>query len=108
MFALKLRARRAACHDEHHRHEMHCTSLCCGKSGQTLCVTNLCGDAAQAGRLREMGLREGVNVTVLRHGDPLVVRVDGVRLGLGRSAATNVLCEFLDASHGIDRAPLHA
>ncbi len=106
MISLKRRPKRH--HSGHHEHELNCLSLCCAKSGQSVCVTGVCGEDDQACRLRELGLREGARVTVVRHGDPLIVRVDDVRLGLGRVAANNVLCEFLDTSHEIEKPHLHA
>jgi Fe2+ transport system protein FeoA len=43
-----------------------------------------------------MGICEGATVTVLRDGDPLVVRVDNARFGIGREAAMRVLCDLID------------
>ena len=76
-------------------HEAHCTSLCCAKRGDTMLVTSLCGCEDAAAKLRDLGVREGVRVTVVRDGDPLLVRVDGARFGIGRVAAMNVLCNFV-------------
>jgi len=83
----------------HHdaEHEVHCTSLCCAKRGETVLVTSLCGCEDAAAKLRDLGVREGVRVTVVRDGDPLLVRVDGARFGIGRVAAMNVLCNFVVA-----------
>ena len=78
--------------NEHAEHEAHCMSLCCARSGQSVCVLSLVGACDEAARLRDLGLREGATVTVLRHGDPLMVRVDDARFGIGRTAAENVLC----------------
>ena len=85
------RARQSA----HHEHELHCTSLCCAKSGQQLCVTRLCGGENECAKLRELGVREGANVTVLRHGSPVLIRVEGARFGIGQGAASNVLCDIV-------------
>jgi Fe2+ transport system protein FeoA len=52
------------------------------------------GDANEAERLRDLGLREGATVTVLRDGDPLMVRVDDARFGIGRAAAEKILCHI--------------
>jgi len=79
-------------HDDHHEHEMNCSALCCAKSGQSACILHLIGEAGEAARLRDLGLCEGARVTVLRDGDPLVVRVEDARFGIGRAAAMNVLC----------------
>ena len=77
-----------------HVHEQTCTSLCCGKCGDSLMVTNLVGDDTDASRLRDLGVREGALVTIVRCGDPLMVKVDNARFGLSRAAAENVHCEF--------------
>jgi Fe2+ transport system protein FeoA len=79
-------------HHDHADHKAHCSSLCCAKSGQSACVLGFCGDAGEADRLRDLGVREGAVVTVLRDGETLLVRVDDARFGIGRSAAMNILC----------------
>lgn len=93
------RSRRAkALSDTRHQHELHCTSLCCAKIGQNLCVTQLCGAEGECAKLRELGVREGANVTILRHshgGHPILIAVDGARFGIGQSAATQVLCDIV-------------
>lgn len=78
----------------HHEHELHCTSLCCGKRGDSLQITELVGCEHEASRLRDLGVHEGATVTILRDGDPLMIKVDNARFGLSRAAATNVHCEF--------------
>lgn len=80
---------------EHHQHEAHCTALCCAKSGECACITALLAEHDEAERLRDMGIHEGVTVTVLRDGDPLLVRIGDCRIGLGRAAAMKVMCELL-------------
>lgn len=82
--------------DEHHEHELDCTALCCAKDGQCAVVSYLVGDENEAERLRDLGVREGAIVTVLRDGDPLVVKIDEARFGIGRSAAMNVLCQIVE------------
>lgn len=82
---------------EHELHQAHCMSLCCARSGQSVTVTEFaCACDEEAAKLRDLGLREGVKVTVLRHGDPLMVRIEDARFGIGRAAATGVLCDALD------------
>lgn len=81
--------------DEHENHEAHCMSLCCARSGQTVCVSQLVGECNEAACLRDLGLCEGAKVTVLRHGETLLVRVDEARFGIGRKAAENVMCELV-------------
>lgn len=85
--------------DDHAAHEQDCTALCCAKSGQSACVTQLIGDAHEAARLRDLGLREGARVTVLRDGDPLMVKIESARFGIGRAAAMNVLCDLDEDEH---------
>lgn len=98
---LRLRARlraqkRHRAHRLHQEHELNCTSLCCGQTGATLQVKTLAGDETEAARLRDLGVREGAKVTILRDGDPLMVKVDNARFGISRAAANNVHCEFCD------------
>lgn len=81
--------------DAHHQHELTCTSLCCAKSGQRLCVKELCGAEIECAKLRELGVREGANITVLRHGSPILIGIEGARFGIGQGAATNVLCDVV-------------
>ena len=59
-------------------------------------------DRRQKSRLRtrlESGTEVGLFLergTVLRDGDPLVVKIDEARFGIGRSAAMNVLCQIVE------------
>jgi Fe2+ transport system protein FeoA len=91
-----LRAARRQRQNEHEEHEVNCTALCCARSGQSACILHLVGEAGEAARLRDLGLCEGARVTVLRDGDPLVVRAGDARFGIGRAAAMNVLCALDD------------
>ncbi len=94
---MKFRSRRAVAKAAaHHEHEIGCTSLCCAKNGQNLCVTRLCGGQSECAKLRELGVREGARVTVLQHGTPILIRIDGARFGIGQSAAQNVLCDIVN------------
>ena len=81
---------------EHEEHEENCTALCCARSGQSADILYFVGDTAEAAMLRDLGVREGERVTVLRDGDPLVIKVDNARFGIGRSAATKVICQLVD------------
>ena len=83
-------------HEEHHEHELDCTALCCAKNGQCAVVARLVGDENEAERLRDLGVREGAIVTVLRDDDPLIIKVDEARFGIGRTAAMNVLCQIVE------------
>ena len=78
----------------HERHEADCDALCCARSGQSATVLRFAPGCGEAERLREMGLREGATVQVLRDGDPLMVRVEDARFGIGRQAAMQVLCNL--------------
>jgi Fe2+ transport system protein FeoA len=73
-------------------HRASCTALCCARNGDSVCVAALVGNCSEAARLREMGLCEGARVQVLRHGNPLVVRVADARLGLAHAVAERVMC----------------
>lgn len=83
-------------HDDHHDHELDCTALCCAHSGQCAVVQYLVGDDDESSRLRDLGVREGAIVTVVRDGDPLLIRIDDARFGIGRNAAMNVLCQVVE------------
>ena len=93
----RLRAQKRHQAKLHHKdHELHCTSLCCGKRGESLEVMALRGDENEAARLRDLGVREGARVTILRDGNPLMIKVDNARFGVSRDAANNVHCKFCD------------
>lgn len=86
----------------HHSHADHshadhshagCHALCCARSGDCVRICGFAEACHHAARLREMGLREGVRLQVLRDGDPLIVRVDDTRLAVGRDAAEQISCE---------------
>jgi Fe2+ transport system protein FeoA len=80
----------------HDAHKMNCTSLCCAKSGSKVCVTEICGCELEASKLRDIGIREGAVVQVVRHGNPILVRVEDARFGVGENAAINVMCEYVN------------
>ena len=73
--------------ESHHDHKLHCASLCCARSGACVSVTEICGCEEEAAKLRDLGVREGAQVTVVRAGNPLLVRVEGARFGIGEAAA---------------------
>ena len=56
--------------------------------GDTATIVAVVG--ADAPLLRAMGLREGMNVTVKRTGEPRIVGVGNIRLGLGRGVSGNI------------------
>ncbi len=92
---LKFFGARGAKKHAHDEHEMSCTSLCCARPGARVCVLEICGPELEACKLRDLGVREGAVVSLMSHGDPILVRVDGARIGIGEAAAQNVLCEYL-------------
>lgn len=66
------------------------------KDGQRAVVRGLDHETGIATRLMEMGLFEGVHVTVLRRaplGDPLEIQVGDYRLSLRRDEARHVRVE---------------
>lgn len=77
----------------HHHSHAGCHALCCARSGDCVRICGFAEACHHAARLREMGLREGVRLQVLRDGDPLIVRVDDTRLAVGRDAAEQISCE---------------
>lgn len=80
--------------ETHAGHEAGCAALCCARRGETACVLRLNGSDATVARLRELGLREGATVEVVRDGDPLLIKVNGARFGLGRRCAMDILCRI--------------
>ena len=92
---LKFLAARIAQRRAHDDHKLTCTSLCCARPGVRVCVTEICGCEHEAAKLRDLGVREGAVVSLMAHGDPILVRVDGARIGISECAAENVLCEYL-------------
>ncbi len=79
-----------------HEHAAQCTALCCARAGQCVRIEQLCNDAGEAARLRDLGLCEGARVTILRHGHPIVVRVCDARFGLAHAVAEKVLCRDVE------------
>lgn len=79
-----------------HEHAQHCTALCCARVGQCVLIEQLCNDAAEAARLRDLGLCEGAQVEILRRGHPIVVRVCDARFGLAHAVAEKVLCREVE------------
>jgi ferrous iron transport protein A len=70
-----------------------------GKITQINCFdckkTNNCNDIPQngKGRVENLGVRIGKNVTVLQNGSrgPLLIKVDDSRIAIGRNMAENIL-----------------
>lgn len=59
-----------------------------GQAGQ---VDQILGAGDVVHRLREMGLRDGSTVEMLRTGSPCIVRLDGQKLGLRSDELAGVL-----------------
>jgi len=57
--------------------------------GCLLKIHSVCGSSQK--RLREMGLREGACVKMVKNSEDLIVRLDTCRIGLCRDTATNIL-----------------
>ena len=72
--------------EDHHAHELDCTALCCACNGQCAVVARLVGDESESERLRDLGLREGAIVTVLRQPD---TREALERLGIDVDGSTS-------------------
>lgn len=62
------------------------TSFC---DGCTLKICSVYGCAQD--RLRDVGIREGAQVEMLKNSDELIVRIESCRIGLRRDMAADVL-----------------
>ena len=60
-------------------------------AGQTAVIESVMGASDDAHRLREIGLRDGATVQMIRQGNPCLVRLDGQKLGLRSDALASVL-----------------
>jgi ferrous iron transport protein A len=60
-------------------------------AGQTAVVESVLGGAEDTHRLREIGLRDGATVEMIRPGNPCLVRLGGQKLGLRSEALSHVL-----------------
>jgi len=61
------------------------TSFC---DGCALKIYSVCGGAQE--RLRDMGIREGACVEMIKNSEDLIVRIEGCRIGLRRDMAVNI------------------
>ena len=71
-----------------------CTSvapLCSYKKGSHLLLESIGLESSEAQRLRDLGLREGANVSVIQNTDKMIVCVAECRIGLRRELAMHVL-----------------
>jgi ferrous iron transport protein A len=60
-------------------------------AGQTAVVDSVVGFSDEVHRLREIGLRDGATVQMIRPGNPCLVRLGGQKLGLRSDALASVL-----------------
>ncbi len=65
------------------------------RTGQTARVDQLLGQPDQIHRLQELGLRNGVELTMLQSGSPCIIRLAGQRLCFRADEVTSVLVELL-------------
>lgn len=65
--------------------------LTCLRTGQCGCVGDVVGTGGVVHRLREMGLRAGVRVQMLRSGSPCILCLDGQRLCVRSDEMAHVL-----------------
>lgn len=65
--------------------------LHCMFAGQKGRIDQVLGDVDQVHRLRELGLRDGVEIEMLQPGSPCIVRLAGHKLCFRGNEATNVL-----------------
>ncbi len=61
------------------------------RAGQTARVGQVFGPVDLVHRLREMGLRDGAEVEMVRPGSPCLIRVGGQKLGFRGDEVTRVL-----------------
>jgi ferrous iron transport protein A len=59
--------------------------------GQTARIAAVLGAAEQTQRLRELGLRDGAEVEMVRPGSPCIIRLGGQKLGLRSEEIARVL-----------------
>lgn len=57
--------------------------------GIDVLVDTVCGHAAH--RLRDVGLREGAQIAIVRNTSNVIVRVEGCRIGLRHEIARQIL-----------------
>lgn len=64
------------------------------KEGEQVRVTALAGGRGIHRRLRELGISEGTELTVVQNvGGPVIVKVGDSRMGLGRGVAEKIQVE---------------
>lgn len=63
-------------------------------------IARIDADPSDAARLKALGICLGRRITVVKAGDPLIVRVVGARVGLAARLAATVLVEPVASSSG--------
>lgn len=61
------------------------------RSGQSALVGDVLGGGELAQRLREMGVRSGARIQMVRQGSPCILRIDGVKLCVRADEVAHVL-----------------
>lgn len=67
------------------------------RAGQTARISQVLGNVELVHRLREMGLRDGAEIEMVRPGSPCLIRIGGHKLGFRGDEATRVLVSVGDA-----------
>lgn len=67
------------------------------RAGQCGCVGEVVGAGGLVHRLREMGLRAGARVRMIRSGSPCIFRLDGQKLCVRADEVTTVLIRVAGA-----------
>lgn len=67
------------------------------RAGQTGCVGAVVGGGGLVHRLREMGLRAGARVRMIRSGSPCIFRLEGQKLCVRADEVTSVLVRVAEA-----------
>ncbi len=65
--------------------------LMCLRAGQLGRVCEVLGTGDLIHRLREMGLRDGAEVQMIRPGSPCIIRLDGQKLGFRTDELARVM-----------------
>jgi ferrous iron transport protein A len=72
-------------------HHIPLTSL---RPGQIARVDEVIGQSDLVQRLRELGLRSGARVEMIRAGSPCLLRLDGLKLGIRAEELSGVLVQI--------------
>ena len=63
------------------------------RADERACIVEMVGDSRQMHRLKEMGLREGSAIRMVRPGRPCLLAIDGKRISLRLDEAADILVE---------------